>query len=54
MTGTPGARAMKATRLIMSGIDETLAALRVGEMEMPREIDHTRAVDNSRVRPRGR
>jgi len=52
VTGTPGARAMKATRLIMAGIDETLAALRVGEMELPREVDHTRAVDNSRVRPR--
>ncbi len=52
VTGTPGARAMKATRLIMEGIDETLAALRAGEMELPREVDRTRAVDNSRVRPR--
>ncbi|MFI5892151.1 lysophospholipid acyltransferase family protein [Actinoplanes sp. NPDC051513] len=52
VTGTPGARAMKATRLIMEGIDETLAHLRAGEMQMPREVDRTRAVDNSRVRPR--
>ncbi|HEX5200813.1 MAG TPA: lysophospholipid acyltransferase family protein [Actinoplanes sp.] len=52
VTGTPGARAMKATRLIMAGIDETLAHLRAGEMEMPRFVDRTRAVDNSRVRPR--
>jgi len=52
VTGTPGARAMKSTRLIMEGIDETLAALRVGEMQVPREVDHTRAVDYSRVRPR--
>jgi hypothetical protein len=52
VTGTPGARAMKATRLIMEGIDETLAHLRAGEMETPRYVDHTRAVDNSRVRPR--
>jgi 1-acyl-sn-glycerol-3-phosphate acyltransferase len=52
VTGTPGARAMKATRLIMEGIDETLAHLRTGEMETPRTVDHTRAVDNSRLRPR--
>jgi 1-acyl-sn-glycerol-3-phosphate acyltransferase len=52
VSGTPGARAMRSTRLIMEGIDETLAALRPGEMEMPHEVDHTRAVDHSRVRPR--
>lgn len=52
VTGTPGARAMKATRLIMEGIDETLAHLRAGEMEMPRFVDVTRTPDRSRVRPR--
>jgi 1-acyl-sn-glycerol-3-phosphate acyltransferase len=52
VTGTPGARAMKATRLIMEGIDETLAHLRVGEMQTPRVVDGTRRADYSRVRPR--
>ena len=52
VTGTPGARAMKATRIIMAGIDETLAHLRPGEMRTPHHIDHTRPPDMSRVRPR--
>lgn len=52
VTGTAGARAMKATRLIMAGIDETLAQLRVGEMQEPRFVDVTRPDDRSRVRPR--
>jgi 1-acyl-sn-glycerol-3-phosphate acyltransferase len=49
-TGTPGARAVTATRLIMEGIDETLAGLRAGEMETPHFVDHTRPRDDSRVR----
>ncbi|MET3423358.1 1-acyl-sn-glycerol-3-phosphate acyltransferase [Actinoplanes tereljensis] len=52
VTGTPGARAMKATRLIMEGIDDTLAELRTGEMEMPHFVDETRATDLTRTRPR--
>jgi 1-acyl-sn-glycerol-3-phosphate acyltransferase len=52
VTGTPGAQAMKATRLIMEGIDETLAHLRQGEMETPHVVDETRTRDYTRVRPR--
>lgn len=52
LSGTPGARATQATRLIMAGIDDTLAHLRAGEMEMPHFVDHTRPPDLSRVRPR--
>jgi len=52
VTGTAGARAMKATRAIMEGIDETLAHLRHGEMQTPHHVDHTRPPDMSRVRPR--
>jgi 1-acyl-sn-glycerol-3-phosphate acyltransferase len=52
VTGTPGARAMKATRLIMEGIDETLAVLRAGEMRAPHFVDVTRPPDRSRTRPR--
>ncbi len=53
VTGTPGARAMQATRVIMAGIDDTLAVLRAGEMQTPHHVDHTRPPDLSRVRPRG-
>jgi 1-acyl-sn-glycerol-3-phosphate acyltransferase len=52
VSGTPGAQAMKATRLIMEGIDATLAELRTGEMCEPRFVDRTRPADFSRVRPR--
>lgn len=52
VSGTPGAQAMRATRLIMEGIDAALAPLRVGEMELPRYVDPTRPPDMSRVRPR--
>lgn len=52
VTGTPGARAMRATRLIMAGIDETLAQLRAGEMQTPHVVDPTRPRDNSRLRSR--
>jgi 1-acyl-sn-glycerol-3-phosphate acyltransferase len=52
VTGTPGARAVQATRLIMAGIDETLAPLRAGEMRTPYVVDRTRPPDMSRVRPR--
>ncbi|GAA0497137.1 1-acyl-sn-glycerol-3-phosphate acyltransferase [Paractinoplanes deccanensis] len=52
VTGTAGAQAMQATRLIMDGIHDTLAALRPGEMETPHHIDRTRPPDLSRVRPR--
>jgi len=54
VTGTAGARAMRATRLIMEGIDDTLAHLRTGEMQTPHVVDHTRPPDMSRVRPRTR
>jgi 1-acyl-sn-glycerol-3-phosphate acyltransferase len=52
VTGTAAARAMTNTALIMAGIDETLAPLRAGEMQTPHVVDHTRAVDMSRVRAR--
>jgi 1-acyl-sn-glycerol-3-phosphate acyltransferase len=52
VTGTPGARAMQATRLIMEGIDRTLAELRTGEMQTPLFVDRTRPPDHSRVRLR--
>jgi 1-acyl-sn-glycerol-3-phosphate acyltransferase len=52
VTGTPGARAMRATRLIMEGIDAALAPLRDGEPREPRFVDTTRPYDVSRVRPR--
>ncbi len=52
VTGTPGAQAMRATRLIMEGIDAALAPLRAGEMQIPRYVDTTRPADMSRVRPR--
>lgn len=48
--GTAGAQAMQATRLIVEGIDRTLAPLRAGEPRMPRFVDRTRPVDLSRVR----
>jgi 1-acyl-sn-glycerol-3-phosphate acyltransferase len=50
--GSSGARALHATRLIVEGIDRTLAPLRAGEPEMPRFVDRTRPVDMSRVLPR--
>jgi 1-acyl-sn-glycerol-3-phosphate acyltransferase len=52
LTGTAGVQAMKATRLIMAGIDDTLAALRPGEMETPHFVDTSRPPDLSRARPR--
>ncbi|MCY1143346.1 lysophospholipid acyltransferase family protein [Actinoplanes sp. Pm04-4] len=52
LTGTAGAQAMQATRLIMDGIHDTLIPLRTGELETPRFVDETRAVDMARVRPR--
>jgi hypothetical protein len=52
LTGTPGARAMNATRRIMAAIDDTLAPLRRDEMETPHFVDVTRTHDLSRVRPR--
>nr|WP_203754334.1 lysophospholipid acyltransferase family protein [Actinoplanes cyaneus] len=52
VTGTPGAQAMRATRLIMEGIDAALAPLRAGEMQVPRYVDRSRPADSSRVRPR--
>jgi hypothetical protein len=52
LTGTAGAQAMRATRLIVEGIDRTLLPLRAGEPQMPRVVDRTRPVDMSRVRPR--
>ncbi|XVV17442.1 lysophospholipid acyltransferase family protein [Actinoplanes sp. CA-131856] len=52
VTGTPGAQAMQATRLIMDGIHDTLAALRPTEMQTPHHIDTTRRTDPSRIRPR--
>jgi hypothetical protein len=52
LTGSAGARAMRATRLIVEGIDRTLEPLRVDEPQIPRYVDRTRPVDMSRVRPR--
>ena len=52
VTGTPGARAMQATRLIMAAIDETLTTLRRDEMQTPHFVDPSRPPDHSRVRPR--
>jgi hypothetical protein len=43
---------MRATRLIMDAIDETLAPVRAGEMQTPHFVDTTRPADLSRVRPR--
>ncbi|MEU8658250.1 lysophospholipid acyltransferase family protein [Actinoplanes philippinensis] len=51
-TGTPGAQALHATRLIMDALDETLAPLRRDEMQTPKVIDTSRPHDLSRVRPR--
>lgn len=52
VSGSAGARAVQATRLIMEGIDDALAPLRAGEMQMPHFVDHSRPADMSRVRPR--
>ena len=52
ITGTPGAQAMQTTRRIMDCIHDTLVPLRTGEMETPRYVDTTRAVDMTRIRPR--
>jgi len=52
VTGTPGAQAMRATRLIMAGLDDALAPLRADEMQTPHIVDHSRPPDMSRVRPR--
>nr|WP_248294070.1 lysophospholipid acyltransferase family protein [Actinoplanes sp. TBRC 11911] len=52
VTGTPGARAMQATRLIMAAIDDTLTPLRRTEMRTPHVVDPSRPPDLSRVRPR--
>ena len=52
LSGSSGAQAMQATRLIVEGIDRALLPLRADEPEMPRYVDSTRPVDMSRVRPR--
>jgi 1-acyl-sn-glycerol-3-phosphate acyltransferase len=52
VTGTAGAQAMQATRLIMDGIHDTLAVLRPDEPELPHVVDETRTHDLSRLRPR--
>jgi len=52
MTGTAAAQAVRATRLIVEGIDRTLLPLRSGEPEIPLHVDTTRPRDMSRVRPR--
>lgn len=52
LSGTAGAQAMQATRLIMDGIHDTLVPLRTGEMQTPHFVDTTRIHDMSRVRPR--
>jgi 1-acyl-sn-glycerol-3-phosphate acyltransferase len=52
VSGTAGAQAMQATRLIIEGIDRTLLPLRADEPETPRYLDRTRPVDMSRVRLR--
>jgi hypothetical protein len=50
--GAAGARAVRATQLIVEGIDRALAPLRAGEPREPRFVDRTRPVDLSRVRGR--
>ncbi|WP_043511856.1 MULTISPECIES: 1-acyl-sn-glycerol-3-phosphate acyltransferase [unclassified Actinoplanes] len=50
LSGSAGAQAMRATRLIMEGIDAALAPLRADEMQLPRYVDASRPVDLSRVR----
>jgi 1-acyl-sn-glycerol-3-phosphate acyltransferase len=52
LSGTAGAQAMQATRLIVEGIDRALLPLRAGEPEMPLHVDTTRPRDMSRVRLR--
>jgi 1-acyl-sn-glycerol-3-phosphate acyltransferase len=52
VSGTAGAQAMQATRLIMAAIDDTLTPLRAGELETPYVVDGTRPPDLTRVRPR--
>ncbi|WP_127500929.1 lysophospholipid acyltransferase family protein [Actinoplanes solisilvae] len=52
VSGTAGAQAMQATRLIMDGIHDTLVPLRPDEPELPHFIDVTRTADPSRMRPR--
>jgi 1-acyl-sn-glycerol-3-phosphate acyltransferase len=52
VSGTAGARAMQATRLIVEGIDRTLLPLRADELQVPVHVDTTRPRDMSRVRPR--
>jgi 1-acyl-sn-glycerol-3-phosphate acyltransferase len=53
LSGSAGARAMRATVRIIEGIDRTLAPLRADEPQRPRHVDPTRPVDLSRVRRRG-
>jgi 1-acyl-sn-glycerol-3-phosphate acyltransferase len=43
--------AVRATERIMAAIAETLVPLRVDEPDMPRFVDRTRPVDESRLRP---
>jgi 1-acyl-sn-glycerol-3-phosphate acyltransferase len=50
LNGTAGAQAMRATRLIVEGIDRTLAPLRPDEPETPKFVDVTRPADLSRAR----
>jgi 1-acyl-sn-glycerol-3-phosphate acyltransferase len=50
LSGTAGAQAMRATRLIIEGIDRTLAPLRPDEPETPLFVDVTRPADLSRAR----
>jgi 1-acyl-sn-glycerol-3-phosphate acyltransferase len=54
VSGPAGARAVRATGLVVEGIDRTLAPLRAGEPRMPNVVDRTRPVDMSRVRRRER
>ncbi|MEU4424869.1 lysophospholipid acyltransferase family protein [Actinoplanes sp. NPDC024001] len=52
VSGSAGARAVQATRLIMEGLDEALTPLRLTELQTPHFVDHSRPADLSRVRPR--
>jgi 1-acyl-sn-glycerol-3-phosphate acyltransferase len=52
LSGTAGAQAMRATDRIVQAIADTLVPLREDEPELPRFVDRTRPVDNSRVRRR--
>ncbi|GAA2483914.1 lysophospholipid acyltransferase family protein [Winogradskya humida] len=50
LTGSPGARARRATDRIIQALTDTLAPLRPTEPRLPHHVDPTRPVDLSRTR----